>query len=622
MAETHLQNLLEDYHTGRSVRAYEFLGCHRQTRDQTPGHVFRVWAPNAQGVNLVGDFNRWNDSDLPMQKISRGVWECWTPLAREGNAYKFLIRHWDGRVVYKADPVGFRTCRAPDTSSVIWQPRHKWGDGRWFENGRFPLNRPLNIYELHLGSWRRREDGSIRSYGEIAPELAEYLKNMHYTHVELLPLGEHQAYEDLGYQVTGFYAPTSRYGSPDELMVLVDTLHQAGIGVILDWVAGHFSRAEWGLARFDGTCAYELPDPAAPEGESSGIFNFGRPEVKSFLVSNAVYWLETFHLDGLRVEGGSAMLWLDYGGRRFVPNRYGGRENLEAIGFLRELNRACFAVRPNAIMVAEESTAFPLVTKPDFDGGLGFLFKWDGSWTDCTLAHFRRDLPPEGTGPGSLTFPMTYALAENFILPLSHDAVANGKDSLIGQMPGEYPRKFAELRLLRGYQMACPGKKLCFMGGEFGQFIRWNCCQGLDWMLLDYDTHRKTLAFTRDLNRFYLEHRALWGNDHSPGGFRWILPEAGEDGILAFCRTDGETLVVICNFTRTLRESCRLGVPQAGVWQPVLCSDDGWYGGTGAGAAQAVSEQVPFRDFADSALFRVPPLSVTFYRWAGTAEGE
>lgn len=617
-----LRAFLDAYHNGSAIRAYRYLGCHPEIRKGVEGFVFRVWAPNAQAVSVAGDFNFWNTGDLPMRKISPGVWEAWSANPREGNAYKFLVRHWDGKCVYKADPVGFRVCRAPDTSSVISvYGRYKWHDRAWFSKTarRSPLESPVNIYEIHLGSWRRKEDGSLYSYAELAPVLASYVKNMGYTHVELMPLSEYPYDPSWGYQVTGYYAPTSRYGTPEELMFLVDTLHQAGIGVILDWVPAHFPKDEYGLYEFDGTCTYELNDPTMNEHPDwhTRIFDFGRPEVKSFLISNAVYWLELFHIDGLRVDAVSSLLYLDYNRPNYKPNRYGGRENLEAIEFLRQLNRACFSVRKHTIMIAEESTAFPLVTKPDFDGGLGFLFKWNMGWMNDTLCYFQEDPIYRKYKHDKLTFSMSYAFSENYILPLSHDEVVYGKGSLINKMPGDYFWKFANVRLLRGYQMAHPGKKLCFMGGEFGQFIEWNFQQGLDWMLLDYDMHLKLQAYNRELNRFYLNHDALWSDDGSWAGYQWIQPDDRDNSVIAFRRIDRRKreLLVICNFTPVLRESYRLGVPKPGVYTPVFCSDETRYGGGGYLSAQAIAEAVPFQSYDSSALFRLPPMSITFFSW-------
>lgn len=616
-----LRQFLETYHDGTSVHAYDFLGCHPETRHKVRGFVFRVWAPNAQHVSVVGDFNFWNPDDLPMMRISQGVWEAWSSNAREGGAYKYLIRHGNGETVHKADPVGFRTCVAPDTSSVICgKSKYRWHDKAWMEQAasRTPLHGPVNIYEMHLGSWRRKEDGSLYSYGELAPILADYLKDMGYTHVEFMPLAEYPYDPSWGYQVTHYYAPTSRYGSPDELRKLVDTLHRAGIGVILDWVPAHFPKDIYGLYEFDGTCTYELSDPAMNEHPdwTTRIFDFGRPEVKSFLISNAVYWLEQFHIDGLRVDAVSSMLYLDYNRPNYRPNRYGGRENLEAIEFLRQLNRACFAVRENVIMVAEEATAFPMVTKPDFDGGLGFLFKWNMGWMNDTLKYIKEDPLYRKYQHNALTFSMTYAFSENFVLPLSHDEVVHLKRSLLDKAPTmDYYWKFANLRVLRGYQMAHPGKKLCFMGGEFGQFIEWDYRKELDWMLLDYEMHQKMLAFNRDLNRFYLQEDALWSNDLNWEGYQWVQPDDSDNSILAFRRIgrQGKELLAVCNFTPVLREHYRLGVPKAGTYCPVFCSDDSKYGGTGQLPWETDSEPVPFREYENSALFRIPPMSVTFF---------
>ena len=618
-----LQTYINEYHNGTCTRAFEFLGCHPQNRDGVQGFVFRVWAPNAQFVHVVGDFNFWNGQDLPMEKISQGIWEAWSPNPTEGSAYKYLVRHWSGKTVYKADPVGFRTCRAPDTSSVICDlSRYLWHDSQWFSrNARHrPLNSPINIYEVHLGSWRRKEDGSLYSYAELAPILAEYVKSMGYTHVELMPLAEYPFDPSWGYQVTGYYAPTSRYGTPEELMHLIDKLHQAGIGVILDWGPAHFPKDEYGLYEFDGTCAYELSDPTMNEHPewTTRIFDFGKPEVRSFLISNAVYWLEKFHIDGLRVDAVTTMLYLDYGRKTYKPNRYGGRENLEAIDFLRQMNRACFSVRPNIIMAAEESTAFPMVTKPDFDGGLGFLFKWNMGWMNDTLRYMKEDPIFRKHKHNLLTFSMSYAFSENYILPLSHDEVVHLKGSLITKMPGDYFWKFANLRLLRGYQMTHPGKKLCFMGGEFGQFIEWNPLQGLDWLLLDFEMHQKLLAWNRDLNHFYLKNDPLWEDDGSWEGYQWLQPDDGDNSAIAFLRRSRQgELIVCCNFTPVKREDYRLGVAKSGVYKAVLCSDDLKYGGTGQVPGPVVSEPVPFRDREESALFTLPPMSVTIFRRVG-----
>lgn len=618
---TPLQDFLSSYHNGTAIRVYDFLGCHPEARDGQAGFVFRVWAPNAQAVHVVGDFNYWNETDLPMGRISDGVWEAWSPHPQYGCAYKYLITHHSGHQVYKADPVGFRTCRAPDTSSIIsLLDRYAWQDGVWMSSAASltPLESPVNIYELHMGSWRRKDNGKLYSYSELAPILADYVKDMGYTHVELMPLGEYPYDPSWGYQVTGYFAPTSRYGSPEELMEFVDILHQNGIGVILDWVPAHFPKDEHGLYEFDGTCTYELSDPTMNEHPdwTTRIFDFGKPEVKSFLISSAVYWLERFHMDGLRVDAVSSMLYLDYNRPNYKPNRFGGRENLEAIDFLRELNRACFSLRPGIIMAAEESTAFPLVTKPDYDGGLGFLFKWNMGWMNDTLRYMKQDPIYRKYNHNALTFSMTYAFSENYLLPLSHDEVVHCKGSLLTKMPGDYFWRFANLRLLRGYQMAHPGKKLQFMGGEIGQFTEWNFRQGLDWMLLDYEMHRKTQLFFKDMNHFYLNNPPLWADDTSWEGYQWIQPDDGDNSILAFRRMapDGSSLICVCNFTPVYRENYRLGVPAAGRYQCVFSSDDVKYGGTGSAIPETASEEISYREYTHSALFHIPPMSISFFK--------
>ncbi|MEI3061065.1 MAG: 1,4-alpha-glucan branching protein GlgB [Oscillospiraceae bacterium] len=614
------KELLEDFHRGTCIRAYELLGCHRTVRRGKAGYVFRVWAPNAKSICVVGEFNFWNQEDLPMERLERGVWEVFTTRGYEGCPYKYYIVRPDGTAVYKADPYGTRAACLPDTSSLICtEEKHTWGDGRWIRDCslRSPLTSPMNIYEMHLGSWRRKEDGSVYTYAELAGPLTTYLKDMGYTHVEFMPLSEYPYDPSWGYQVTGYYAPTFRYGEPEGLRTLVDTLHRAGIGVILDWVPAHFPKDEQGLYEFDGSCCYELSDPSMNEHPewTTRIFDFGKPEVKSFLVSNVVYWLEKFHIDGLRVDAVSSMLYLDYGRTHYKPNRFGGRENLEAMELLRAVNRAAFSVRPNALMVAEESTSFPMITKPDFDGGLGFLFKWNMGWMNDTIRYMQTDPIYRKYKHNSLTFSMTYAFSENFILPLSHDEVVHGKASLINKMPGEYDQKFSNLRAMYAYMMAHPGKKLSFMGNEFAQFIEWRYAEQLDWLLLDYDRHRQMQSFVRDLNHFYLSHAQFWQNEQDWDGFQWIQPDAGDDNLLAFRRIDrrNREVLVICNFCPVERLHYRLGVPRRGIYKPVLCSDSLQYGGSGTQIHPAVSERVSFRDYKLSACFDIPPMSTTFY---------
>ena len=617
-----LRDFIYHFHNGSSTHAFEHMGCHPETRDGQSGFVFRVWAPNAQSVAVVGDFNFWNGEDLPMKKISGGIWEAWTAHAQLGQAYKFLVVGKDGRSVHKVDPYAYRTQLVPDTSSVVWQQEnYQWGDSKWFTATakKDPLKSPMNIYEFHMGSWKRKEDGTRYTYAEVAPLLAEYVKEMGFTHVEVMPLAAHPFDPSWGYQVTNYYAPTARYGTPDELKVFVDTLHKAGIGVLLDWVPAHFPKDLYGLYEFDGTCCYELQDPQMNEHPdwTTRIFDFGRPEVKSFLISCAVYWLKEFHFDGLRVDAVSSMVYLDYSRANYKPNKYGGRENLEGIAFLQALNTACFAVRKGVIMAAEESHAFPMVTGPAYDGGLGFLFKWNMGWMNDTLKYLKEDPVYRKYNHDRMTFPMAYAFSENFILPLSHDEVVHGKYSLINKMPGDYFWKFANLRLLRGYQMTTPGKKLSFMGNEFGQFIEWNHAQGLDWLLLDYDMHKKMLAYSKDLNRFYLDNPCLWTDDGSWNGYQWIQPDDRDNSIFAWRRIDPKTkkeLIVVLNMTPVDRFDYTLGVPSAGVYEPVFSSDDVKYGGTGTLLSASVAKKGEFREYKYRANFHIPPMSLTIFR--------
>lgn len=609
------------FHNGSSTHAFEHMGCHPEVRDGVEGFVFRVWAPNAQRVSVVGDFNFWNGEDLPMTRVSQGIWEAWSPNAKVGQAYKYLVTSPWGNTVHKADPYGFQAQLAPETSSIIWlQNNYQWQDEAWFEKTAQtdPLHAPMNIYELHVGSWRRKPDGTTYTYAELAPMLADYLKEMQYTHVELMPLATYPFEPSWGYQVTGYYAPTARYGDPDDLKVLVDTLHKAGIGVLLDWVPAHFPKDLYGLYEFDGTCCYELSDPTMNEHPdwTTRIFDFGRPEVKSFLISCAVYWLKEYHIDGLRVDAVSSIVYLDYSRQYYKPNRYGGRENLEGIEFLRQLNQACFAVRKGTIMVAEESHAYPMVTWPPQDGGLGFLFKWNMGWMNDTLRYMKEDPVNRKYHHDKLTFSMAYAFAENFILPLSHDEVVHMKGSLINKMPGDYFWKFAGLRLLRGYQMVQPGKKLCFMGGEFGQFIEWDYRKELDWMLLDFEQHRKMQDYTRDLNRFYLENTPLWADDSNWNGYQWIQPDDGDNSIISFRRIDPTAkteLVVVLNMTPVTRENYHLGLPRKGEYVPVFCSDDLKYGGTGTCSQPVTAFEGQYREYKYKGLFKVPPMSLTIY---------
>ena len=613
---------LEQFHTTGVSDAYRFLGCHAQNRDGVDGFVFRTWAPQAQSVRVTGDFNFWNEEDLPMQPVGCGVWEAFSRFAQPGQRYKLCIKTKDGRTVYKTDPYGNRCGVLPDTASIIEaEGGFVWHDGLYRARRRKEkiLNRPVNIYEVHAGSWKRHEDGSVLSFRELAQQLVPYVKDMGYTHIELMPVMEYPYDPSWGYQITCYYAPTHRYGAPEDLKYFIDEAHKAGIGVILDWVPAHFPKDANGLYEFDGTCCYELSDPTMNEHPdwTTRIYDYGKPEVRSFLISNACYWISQFHADGIRVDAVASMLYLDYNRPNYKPNRFGGRENLEAIDFLRQLNAAAFQTEPAVMMIAEESTAFPLITKPDYDGGLGFLFKWNMGWMNDMLQYMSLDPLYRKGDHNALTFSMTYAFSENFILPLSHDEVVHGKCSLIGKMPGNYDDKFNNLRVLYAYQMAHPGKKLNFMGSEFAQFIEWNFKQGLDWLLLDYEKHRKMQQFVKTLNRFYLENRELWEVDTSWDGYEWIEPDDRDRSVIAFRRKDrkGRELVVVCNFCPVLRENYRLGLPKQGWYVPVLNTDDEAFGGYGFAPETVRTEKKPSHGQAQSGLFRVPPMSVCFYRY-------
>ena len=613
---------LEQFHTTGVSDAYRFLGCHAQSRDGVDGFVFRTWAPQAQSVRVTGDFNFWNEEDLPMQPVGCGVWEAFSRFAQPGQRYKLCIKTKDGRTVYKTDPYGNRCGVLPDTASIIEaEDGFVWHDGLYRARRRKEkiLNRPVNIYEVHAGSWKRHEDGSVLSFRELAQQLVPYVRDMGYTHIELLPVMEYPYDPSWGYQITCYYAPTHRYGAPEDLKYFIDEAHRAGIGVILDWVPAHFPKDANGLYEFDGTCCYELSDPTMNEHPdwTTRIYDYGKPEVRSFLISNACYWISQFHADGIRVDAVASMLYLDYNRPNYKPNRFGGRENLEAIDFLRQLNAAAFQTEPAVMMIAEESTAFPLITKPDYDGGLGFLFKWNMGWMNDMLQYMSLDPLYRKGDHNALTFSMTYAFSENFILPLSHDEVVHGKCSLIGKMPGNYDDKFNNLRVLYAYQMAHPGKKLNFMGSEFAQFIEWNFKQGLDWLLLGYEKHRKMQQFVKTLNRFYLENRELWEVDTGWDGYEWIEPDDRDRSVIAFRRKDrkGRELVVVCNFCPVLRENYRLGLPKQGWYVPVLNTDDEAFGGYGFAPETVRTEKKPSHGQMQSGLFRVPPMSVCFYRY-------
>ena len=611
---------LKAFQSGESRRAFAILGCHRAVREEHAGYLFRVWAPNAKAVSVVGDFNFWNLEDLPMTMIGYGVWEAFSVYAQEGQAYKYAVTAQNGNTVMKMDPYGTQCCALPETSSRVCSLEgFVWHDAAYRRQvaKTKSLESPLNIYEVHAGSWKRHEDGTHLNFVELGRELAPYCKDMGYTHIELLPIMEHPYEPSWGYQVTGYYAPTHRFGTPQQLMEFVDICHQNGLGVILDWVPAHFPKDLYGLYEFDGTCCYELQDPLMREHAEWGtrIFDYGRGEVASFLISNVIFWLEQYHVDGIRVDAVASMLYLDYNRREYHPNRYGGKENLEAIDFLRKLNAAAFEEFPSVLMIAEESTAFPMITKPGFDGGLGFLYKWNMGWMNDMLQYMSMDPLWRKGSHNNLTFTMTYAYSENFILPISHDEVVYGKCSMLNKMPGSYDEKFANLRTFYGFMAAHPGKKLSFMGNEFAQFDEWKYASGLDWQLLGYERHQQMQDFVKTLNHFYLDHPAFWQNDTDWTGFQWLQADDRDNSVVAFRRVDrqGRDIVVVCNFCPVLREGYLMGVPKPYWYEPVLTSSDPKFGGDGIMPKVAKGVKGDWGQFHYTAEFTIPPLSVTYY---------
>ena len=612
---------------GDERKIYEKLGAQLRVIDGVHGTSFAVWAPNAQRVSVVGDFNNWDGRCHAMRMLgASGVWEIFIPGVGQGAHYKFEIRDANGHIKLNTDPFGFFFEVAPKQAAIVWDTkRFRWTDDAWLKQRRErdALRSPMSIYEVHLGSWQKKSAMESWSYRELAKPLVEYVRRMGFTHVEFLPVAEHAFYPSWGYQVTGFYAPTSRYGTPDDFQFLVNALHEAGIGVIVDWVPAHFPRDEWALARFDGTALYEHEDPRKGAHQDWGtlIFNFGRHEVSNFLVANALYWCERFHIDGLRVDAVASMLYLDYSRRdgEWIPNQHGGRENLEAIDFLRKFNHITHTEFPGVITIAEESTAWPQVTRPPYLGGLGFSFKWNMGWMHDTLGYFKREPVHRKYHQNDLTFAMLYHFHENFVLPLSHDEVVHGKHSLLGRMPGDDWQRFANLRTLLGYQWLFPGKKLLFMGGEFGQSREWNENAQLDWWLLDAGTfHHGAEKFVEDLNRLYQNTPALWQADHDDAGFKWIDCSDRENSVLSFLRqtSDGKNqTMVILNLTPVPRPNYRIGLPAAGHWKEVLNSDAGIYGGSNSGNCGGVTTQnISSHGHPQSAEFLLPPLSALVFQ--------
>jgi 1,4-alpha-glucan branching enzyme len=607
---------------GRHEELYDRLGAHAREMEGVGGIAFAVWAPAARSVSVVGDFDGWDGRLHQMRSLgSAGIWELFVPGLEEGQNYKLEIRGQDGALRLKVDPYAFRTEVPPKNASVVFRSRHDWLDREWEQRrGKTELWRsPVSIYEVHLGSWRLNplEGNRSLTYLELADELSAYALDMGFTHVELLPVMEHPFAGSWGYQVTGYYAPTSRFGSPDDFRVFVDRLHQSGLGVILDWVPAHFPRDEWALARFDGTALYEHQDPRLGAHPDWGtlVFNYGRNEVRNFLIANALFWLREYHADGLRVDAVASMLYRDYSRKpgEWIPNVYGGREDLDAIAFLQETNAVAHAAEPGVLMAAEESTAWPGVSQPTDAGGLGFGFKWNMGWMHDTLDYFQHEPVHRMHHHNQLSFGLIYAFTENFILPLSHDEVVHGKGSLLRKMPGDRWQQFANLRALYAHMWAHPGKKLLFMGGELAQEQEWSADRSLDWHLLERADHGGVQALVRDLNRIYRDEPALWEIDFEPAGFRWLEANDAAWNVLVFARFSGDgsrVLVSAGNFSPVPRHSYRIGLPEGGRWREVLNTDATGYGGSNVVNGSVVAEPTPWHDQPFSAEVTLPPLGV------------
>jgi len=604
---------------GKHWHAYRILGAHEHQVDGIDGVLFATWAPSAQRVSIVGNFNQWDGRKHPMRvRGSSGVWELFIPGVSTGELYKFEIKNNDGSLHSKMDPYGQQSELRPGTASVIAKnSQHAWQDAEWMEKREKAdwLHSPHSVYEVHMGSWRRNEDGEFQTYREMAEQMVPYVKELGFTHIELLPITEHPLDISWGYQTTGYFSPTSRFGSPDDLRFFIDTCHQNGIGIILDWVPGHFPKDAHGLARFDGSALYEHADPRQGEHQDWGtyIFNYGRSEVTNFLLSSAFYWLEEFHIDGLRVDAVASMLYLDYSREEgeWVPNQHGGRENLEVIEFLKHMNSVLHQEHPGCLIAAEESTSYPMVSRPAHMGGLGFSMKWNMGWMHDTLEYMQQDSIHRRYHHDSLTFGLLYAFTENFVLPFSHDEVVHGKKSMVNKMPGDEWQRFANLRLLYTMMFTYPGKKLLFMGSEFAQGTEWNCEKPLDWYVLDYPLHNGMKSLVGDLNKLYTSTPALYSHEFDPHGFEWLDCNDREQSILSYIRKDSESYVIsLFNFTPVVRESYRIGVPDLASYQIIMNSDSEYYGGSNVENKQSIeAESIPWSDKPYSIQINLPPLA-------------
>lgn len=615
------------FKSGKHFKLHEKLGAHPAQFKNEEGTYFAVWAPNAKSVSVIGNFNHWQNGHhkLSSRWDESGVWEGFIPGVNKGEAYKYAIHSNTGEYLEKADPFAFFAEIAPKTASIIWDHEYQWRDQNWLDKRKRDQGnaKPYSVYEVHFGSWRRKLEDSNRSlsYSEMKTELVNYVKDCGFTHVEFMPMMEHPFFGSWGYQVTGYFAPTSRFGSPQEFMELVDAFHEAEIGVILDWVPSHFPNDAHGLYKFDGTNLFEHVDPRQgfhPDWNSY-IYNYGRNEVRSFLISNAVFWLDVFHADGLRVDAVASMLYLDYSRKagEWIPNQYGGNENLEAISFLKEMNETVYGAHPDIITIAEESTSWPGVSRPTYLGGLGFGQKWMMGWMHDTLEYFKKDPIHRKYHQNDITFSLMYAFTENFMLPLSHDEVVHGKGSLMDRMPGDEWRRFANLRLMYSLMYAHPGTKLLFMGSEFGQTSEWNHDSSLEWHLLQFDLHKGMLGLIKNLNALYRKELALYQYQFSPKGFEWIDYADRDNSVIVFmrkCDDPDQSLIVVANFTPEVRSDYRMGVPQEGGWLEIFNSDNSKYGGSGQLNGTQVTSPIPYHGRDYSISFTLPPLSISIFK--------